>query len=87
MLRSIHERSMVALIDMLQYIHRILTLQCTVYYLLWLKIAMTDNRTPREQSVMAQFRLGTLPLEMELGRLLNKKIQERNDIEDETHLL
>ncbi len=51
------------------------------------------NLTQQERSILAQFRLGTLPLEIELGRFVNKKIEERicnicrSDVEDEKHFL
>ena len=52
------------------------------------------NLAPHERSILAQFRLGTLPLEIELGRFASLKCEERicklcNDgsVEDEIHLL
>ena len=55
---------------------------------------VTTNLVPHERSILAQFRLGTLPLELELGRFANLKIEDRicklcNDgsIEDEIHFL
>ena len=54
---------------------------------------ITMNLTQQERSILAQFRLGTLPLEIELGRFINKKVEERicklcdNDVEDEKHFL
>ena len=52
------------------------------------------NLTPSERSAMAQFRFGTLPLNIETGRFRNQPVQDRlctlcefNEIEDECHFL
>jgi len=52
------------------------------------------NLSISERSVMAQFRLGILPLNIETGRFRNQPIEERicdlcelNEIEDESHFL
>ena len=52
------------------------------------------NMPKWHRSVLAQFRAGILPLEIEIGRYTNTEIQNRlckfcllNDIEDEIHLL
>ena len=55
---------------------------------------MQYNLSPSEQSLLAQLRMGTLPLEVETGRFTNVKLEERfcklcltGAIEDEHHFL
>ncbi len=49
----------------------------TFKFELLLENYVSMNLTQQGQSILAQFRLGTLPLEIELGRFVNKKIEER----------
>jgi len=55
---------------------------------------VTLNLTPSERSLLAQIRSGTLPLEIEVGRFRNIKVEDRlcklcnlNVTEDETHFI
>ncbi len=55
---------------------------------------VTYNLSPSERSMLAQFRMGILPLEIETGRFFNVKVEERicklcteGLVEDEYHFL
>ena len=50
------------------------------------------NLSHQERSIISQFRLGTLPLKIELGKFINRKVEDRicccnNGVEDERHFL
>ena len=65
---------------------------CTFKTEFYTETYVTMNLSHQERSIISQFRLGTLPLEIELGRFINKKVEDRicrckNGVEDEIHFL
>ena len=68
-------------------------------YILFIQQNMTEeyvkiNLKRRERSVLAQFRLGILPIRIETGRFIEEKVEDRlcrmynqNQIENEIHFL